>query len=149
MSVADDGETAVVISLVEGNQKSQQSGESIVEFSKDMDNKVLSSSTSNTLNSEALPDYRKNLEPDSCPQETEVYLSRHNCHTALHLLSSAELKICADDAVERAPTHSDNMTESGLGLDLGISMGSDTPCDCILKNLPLLIYLELDKIEHD
>lgn len=132
MSVADDGETAVVISLVEGNQKSQQSGESIVEFSKDKDNKVLSSSTSNTLNSEALPDYRKNFEPDSCPQETEVYLSRHNCHTALHLLSSAELKICADDAVERGPTHSDNMTESGLGLDLGISMGSDTPCDCIL-----------------
>lgn len=136
VSVADDGETAVVISLVEGNQKSQQSAESILDFSKDMDNRVLSSSTSNTLNSEALPDYRNNLKPDSCPQETEVYLSRHNCHTALHLLSPAELKICADDAVERAPTHSNNnVTESGLGLHLADMKNNDLSEDHMAESL--------------
>ncbi|KAH6805091.1 hypothetical protein C2S51_029922 [Perilla frutescens var. frutescens] len=144
VSVADDGETAVVISLVEGNQKSQESGESIVKCSKDMDNKVISGSTSNTLNSEALPDYRNNLEPDSCQQEMEVYLSRHNCHTAMHLVSPAELKICADDTVKRAPAYSnDKMIESGLGLDLAGMKNNDLSEDHVAG------YLEANKRSED
>ncbi|XP_042024276.1 uncharacterized protein At4g10930-like isoform X2 [Salvia splendens] len=106
VSVADDGETAVVISLVEGNQKYQES---------DMDNKVLTCSTSSVSNAEALPEKRNSFDPESCQQETEEYLS------------PAKQKISAGDIVERAGTHlNDKMTESGLGLDLGTSMGSDT-----------------------
>lgn len=136
VSVADDGETAVVISLVEGNQTSQQSGKTSAEFSKDMDNKLLSS-----YNTEALPDYRNSFKTESCQQEAEIYLSRQNCHTALHLLPPSELKKYSDDAVERASTHSNNMTESGLALDLGISMGSEPP-NPILWNCPRLIYFQ-------
>ncbi|XP_057810015.1 uncharacterized protein At4g10930 isoform X3 [Salvia miltiorrhiza] len=104
VSVADDRETAVVISLVEGNQKYQESD---VKCSKDMDNKLLSSSTSSASNAEALPEKRNSLDPDSCQQETE------------ESFSPAKQKISADDIVERAPIHLNNkMTESGLGLDL-------------------------------
>lgn len=115
MSVADDGETAVVISLVEGNQKYQEPD---AKCSEGMDTKVLSSSTSTTSNIEALPEYRDTLDP--CQQETQV------------LLSPAEQKICADDAVERAATHVHNKSDSGLGLDLGKSIGFHTLGDCIL-----------------
>lgn len=131
VSVADDGETAVVISLVEGNQESQES-ESVVRCGKDMENTLLSSSTSNMPNSEAPLGYRNSLEPNSCLQEMEPSLSRDNCYTSSHSVSPAELKISADDAVKRAPRHLNNkMIDSGLGLDLGLSTGSDTPGNCI------------------
>lgn len=117
VSVADDGETAVVISLVEGNHNYQESD---AKCSEGMDIKVLSSTTSTTSNAEALPEYRNSLDPDSCQQETQV------------LLSPAEQKIGAHDAVERAPTQLNNKTtEPGLGLDLGQSMGFDMFGDCI------------------
>ncbi|KAL1569189.1 hypothetical protein AAHA92_00699 [Salvia divinorum] len=112
VSVADDGETAVVISLVEGNQKFQESG---AKCGMDMDNKLLTCSTSSVSNAEALPEKRNSFDPESCQQETE------------ESLSPAKQKICAGDSVERARTHlNDKMTESGLGLDLGTSMCSDT-----------------------
>lgn len=85
--------------------------------SEDMDN----SSVSSASNAEALPEQRNSLDPDSCLQEME------------ESLSPAEKKMHADDAVERAPTHSNNKTtESGLGLDLGMPMHSDTLSNCIL-----------------
>ncbi|KAI3453835.1 hypothetical protein Pfo_010498 [Paulownia fortunei] len=128
VSVADDGETAVVISLVEGNQGSQESSESVLGCSKDMENTLLSSSVSNIPKSEALTGDRKSVEPNSCQQEMELSLSRDNCYSSSHAISPAELKISADDAVERAPRHlNKKMIDSGLDLDLGLSMGSDTP----------------------
>ncbi|KAK6117001.1 hypothetical protein DH2020_049245 [Rehmannia glutinosa] len=87
VSVADDGETAVVVSLLEGNQESQESSQSVLGCSKDMGNTLLSSSIS------------------SIPSE-------------------------------KSPRHLNKKTiDSGLGLDLSISMGSDTPVDMKDNNI--------------
>ncbi|KAK4422508.1 hypothetical protein Salat_1833300 [Sesamum alatum] len=126
VSVADDGETAILISLLEGNQESQESSKSVFECSKDMENTLFPASTSDVLKSEALPDNRNSLGPNICQQELELSLSQDNCYSSSHSVSPGQLKISTDDAVKQRPTHINNKgVDSGLDLDLGLSMCSD------------------------
>ncbi|KAL8503616.1 hypothetical protein ACS0TY_022377 [Phlomoides rotata] len=122
VSLADDAETAIVISLVEENQDSEESGKSVMQHGIDMENTFISSSTSNMSKSESLPDYANNLEHKSCQHEMGLSLPQDNCFTSTHSLSPVELKISADDTVERAPTHLNNkVVDTALGLDIDLS----------------------------
>ncbi|KAG8382120.1 hypothetical protein BUALT_Bualt05G0043500 [Buddleja alternifolia] len=125
VSVADDGETAVVVSLIEGNERNQ---ESVLGCSKDMENTLLCSSLSNTPNSDALPGDINSVEPNSGQQEIELSLSRDNSYAPSHSISPSQLKINADDAAKRASIPVKNrLLDSGLDLDLGLSMSFDSP----------------------
>ncbi|PIN20145.1 hypothetical protein CDL12_07161 [Handroanthus impetiginosus] len=121
VSVADDGETAVVISLIEGNQETQESNESVVRKSRDMES-TLSSTIYNMPKSEALPGNRSSVEHNTGQEEMEVSLSCDNCYGSSHSKSPARL----NDAVNSAPIYVNNkMVNSGLDLDLGLLMDSD------------------------
>lgn len=100
VSLADDAETAIVISLVEGKQDSEESGKSVVQRES---------------KSESLLGSTNNLEDNSCQQEMGLSLP-------------VGLKISAADTAESAPTHLNNkIVDTDLGLDLGLSTGPDMP----------------------
>ncbi|KAL0447749.1 UNVERIFIED_CONTAM: hypothetical protein Slati_1902800 [Sesamum latifolium] len=125
VSVADDGETAILISLLEGNQESQESSKSVFGCSKDMESTLFPASTSDVLKSEALPGNRNSLEPNICQQELELSLSQDNCYSSSHSTSPGQLKI-SDEAVKQSQKHLNNeVVDSSLDLDLGLSMCSD------------------------
>ncbi|KAL6578737.1 hypothetical protein OROMI_008953 [Orobanche minor] len=128
VSVADDGETAVVISLLEENQVCQESSQSAVFCSKDMGNTLLPSSISSLPKLEELPGDRESVEPNSSQQGIEVTLSQDNGCSSSHAILPAELNTNGDVAVGRGPGHlNKKMIDSGTDLDHGIAMGSDTP----------------------
>ncbi|KAL7111840.1 hypothetical protein ACP275_05G114900 [Erythranthe tilingii] len=123
VSVADEGETAVVISLVDRNQESRESNESVLGCSKDGETALLSCSVSDMPNLEALPGDRNSVEPNSVHQEMELSLSPIST-------LPAELKKIADDALRTAPRHINNKTieiDASVGLGLDLPMDSDTP----------------------
>lgn len=138
VSVADEGETAVVISLVGGNKESQESNVSVLGCSKDKEKTLVSCSISDMPNLEALPEDRNSVEPHSCRKEMEISLPQDDCYSPIRSMSPTELKISADDAVRSAPSHINNkLNDSGLDLDHGLPMGSDTPGNCIFETLCL------------
>ncbi|KAL0304899.1 UNVERIFIED_CONTAM: hypothetical protein Sangu_3061200 [Sesamum angustifolium] len=134
VSVADDGETAILISLLEGNQESQESSKSVFGCSKDMENTLFPASTSDVLKSEALPGNSNSLGPDICQQELELSLSQDNCYSSSHSISPGQLKISTDEAVKQPPKHLNNkVVDSSLDLDLGLFMCSDISGNSISK----------------
>ncbi|XP_051129465.1 uncharacterized protein At4g10930 isoform X2 [Andrographis paniculata] len=123
VSVADEGETAVVVSLVDRNQGTQKPSDSVFGCSTNVENTELFNSISNLLESEVLP----GNEPKSV-QDMELLLSQDNCFGALPSVSPpSEVKIFADDSSGWSPIHVvSDMTDPGLNLGLGTATGTDT-----------------------
>ncbi|CAA0838233.1 Uncharacterized protein SHERM_04842 [Striga hermonthica] len=120
VSVADDGETAVVVSLIDENQESSQSASAFCK-DKNMGNTFLPSSMCSSPKPEAVSGDKESVEPNSCEQGTaELNFSRDNHGSSSHDdVLPAELNTNADGVVEVAPGHlKETMTESGLDLDL-------------------------------
>ncbi|KAL2547612.1 uncharacterized protein Fot_09142 [Forsythia ovata] len=113
VSVADVGETAVVVSLVEGNPRSQELSVSALEYSKDTENTFLSSCIADMPKLEAPSSNSTCAEPNAGGQELE-----HSLNT--------------DDEAIRSPRCMNNKSsESGLNLNFGSSVGSSTVGDVI------------------
>ncbi|XP_073129803.1 uncharacterized protein At4g10930 isoform X2 [Henckelia pumila] len=124
ISVADDGETAIVISLLEGNQRSDwsESRESVLGCDEDMKN-TLSMSNSNILNLNNTLSDRNGV--DLGQPEREVTLLGDGSYIPSHSLSSSKLKMNIGDADKIAPGQSDNRIPD-LGLDYNIGLSGVT-----------------------
>lgn len=133
MSVADDGETAVVVSLLTGNQGCQKSSEYVLGH-KDMENALLSHSASDMPKSKALPD----SEPYLCQPESALSLSQDTSLGSSCSILPTQLKTNANDSVKIAPEHLNSaIANSGLNLGRGLSLSLDTFVNCITRHFDI------------
>ncbi|KAL3818274.1 hypothetical protein ACJIZ3_004179 [Penstemon smallii] len=122
VSLVDDGETAVVVSLVEENERNQESSESVSGCSKDMKTILLCSSTSssNIPTSEALLD-----ELNSGQQEVKLSLSQDNDYSSSQFFPTAQPNINSSDPEKRVTGQlHKKIPDSSLYLDHGLSVKS-------------------------
>ncbi|PSS11298.1 Zinc finger, RING-type, conserved site protein [Actinidia chinensis var. chinensis] len=141
VSVADAGETAVVVSMVEGYQMTEGPSEkpsSTSEIDKDLKIETLSSSS--TANGPKL-EAPSNEKTGTQPQELELYLSQD---TSFSLRSPSSVKselkpssaekpvkepsgfdglVISSRKLLNEPYSADELCESSLGLHLGLSVG--------------------------
>ncbi|KAK4486345.1 hypothetical protein RD792_009016 [Penstemon davidsonii] len=122
VSLVDDGETAVVVSLVEENQRNQESSEPVSGCSKDMKTILLCSSTSssNIPTSEALLN-----ELNSGQQEVELSLSQDNDYSSSQFFPTAQPNINSSDPEKRVTGQlHKKIPDSSLDLDHVLSVKS-------------------------
>ncbi|XP_075483507.1 LOW QUALITY PROTEIN: uncharacterized protein At4g10930 [Primulina tabacum] len=121
ISVADDGETAIVISLLEGNQRTEESRESVLGCGEDVKN-TLSTSNSNVLNSEETLFDRNGAALHLGQPEMELTVLEDGSYSQSNSLSSPKLKMSTGDADNIAPEHSNNrIRDLGFNHNIGSS----------------------------
>ncbi|KZV31504.1 hypothetical protein F511_07355 [Dorcoceras hygrometricum] len=119
ISLADDGETAIVISLLDGNHRSEESRESVLRCDEDVKN-TLSTSYSNFLNSKETLSERNGVDLNLGQQEMEVTLLEDGSYSSSRSVSSSKLKRNTGDADKTAPGHAnDSKPDLGLDYDIG------------------------------
>ncbi|KAA8528223.1 hypothetical protein F0562_035526 [Nyssa sinensis] len=145
VSVADAGETAVLVSMIEGNQGTEGPSEkcpSIGEVSKDPNIETLvSSSTANNSKLETLSSEKSTIQSNLEAQELVLSLSR-DASFSLPSISSglSELKTNSSDKAMNEPSVFDGVgissqklfdeaCESSVDLHLGLSVGSSLSVD--------------------
>ncbi|XP_059640042.1 uncharacterized protein At4g10930 isoform X2 [Cornus florida] len=147
VSVADAGETAVVVSMVEDNQGTEGSGEkklSTIEVNEDLNVETLkSSSSTSTSNLETPSSEKTSIQLNSEAQELKPSSSRDTSFILPSIsLGLGELKTdSADKAINisngfngvgiSSTTLFDEPCQSSVDLNLGLSVGFSLPVDNI------------------
>ncbi|KAK3003390.1 hypothetical protein RJ639_019385 [Escallonia herrerae] len=150
VSVADAGETAIVVSMVEGNQMTEDpNGKFLVSFDgcKDVElEKFLSSSTVEECKLETTSSQGVSMEANFEAKELELSLSGVTSLTVpSNLLACADLRTSSDEKA-RKPSFFDGFgaskslqssesLESGLDLHLGLNVGPTLSDEQIIRDL--------------